>query len=89
VAVYFVRSTIDPLNGCASHPPGQPGVVITSGASQWTMAHEIGHVLLLTHVSDMDRLMTGAGTFGITNPPPDLIASEIATMNSSSLTISV
>ncbi|HYI08817.1 MAG TPA: hypothetical protein VEK57_07075 [Thermoanaerobaculia bacterium] len=53
------------------------------------MAHEVGHVLLLGHVSDTNRLMTDAGTSAITNPPPDLVASEITTMNASTLTINV
>jgi hypothetical protein len=85
VVAYFVRSTIPPFNGCASHPAGQPGAVVASIASQWTLAHEIGHVLGLSHVSDNNRLMTGGGTSNITNPPPDLIPSEAATMQSSTL----
>ncbi len=31
--------------------------------------------------------MTGGGTRNITNPPPDLIAGEIITMDDSNLTI--
>jgi outer membrane protein OmpA-like peptidoglycan-associated protein len=87
VAVYFVRSTTPSLNGCASHPPGRPAVVVTSVASQWTLGHEVGHVLGLRHVGNNDRLMTGGGTHNITNPPPDLIASEIQTMTASTLTV--
>jgi hypothetical protein len=34
-------------------------------------------------------LMTGNGTANITNPPPDLIASECSTMDSSPLTPSL
>jgi uncharacterized protein with LGFP repeats len=86
VVVYFVRSTQPPYNGCASHPAGQPGAAVASGASAWTMAHEVGHVLGLPHVNDNNRLMTGNGTDNITNPPPDIIASESATMLASSFT---
>lgn len=86
VVVYFVRSTVPPLNGCASHPAGRPGAVVASIASQWTMAHEVGHVLDLNHVSDNNRLMTGNGTNNITNPPPDLVPSEASTMQSSPIT---
>ena len=75
--VYFVRSTVPPFNGCASHPANQPGAVVAQGASQWTMAHELGHVLGLLHVNDNNRLMTGNGTANITNPPPDLIPQEV------------
>jgi hypothetical protein len=87
VVVYFVRSTVPPFNGCAAHPAGQPGAVVAQGATQWTLAHEVGHVLGLFHVNDNDRLMTGNGTANITNPPPDLIASEVATMLASPFTI--
>jgi uncharacterized protein with LGFP repeats len=86
VVVYFVRSTNPPYNGCASHPSGRPGAVVAQGATRYTMAHEVGHVLGLFHVNDNNRLMTGNGTANITNPPPDLIASEGTTMTSSSLT---
>lgn len=86
VVAYFVRSTQPPYNGCASHPAGEPGAAIASGASAWTLAHEIGHVLGLSHVNDNNRLMTGLGTDNITNPPPDIIASESATMLASPFT---
>jgi len=98
VVVYFIRSTIPPSNGCATFPAGRPGAVVVQGASTWTLAHEVGHVLGLRHVDDpappnpaappalLDRLMTGRGTFNITNPPPDLIGSEVTTMRDSDLT---
>jgi hypothetical protein len=86
VAVYFVRSTVPPFNGCAAHPAGRPSCVVVQGATQWTLGHEVGHVLGLSHVNDNNRLMTGNGTANITNPPPDLVASEVTTMGNSSLT---
>jgi len=86
LVAYFVRSTLPPFNGCAAHPSGQPGAVVASGASAWTLAHELGHVLGLAHVSDNNRLMTGNGTDNITNPPPDIIASEASTMAASPFT---
>jgi hypothetical protein len=87
IVVYFVRSTIPALNGCAAHPPGRPSAVVTSGASQWTLGHDVGHVLDLNHVNNNDRLMTGNGTFSITNAPPDLVASEVQAMDASALTV--
>ncbi len=87
LAVYFVRSTVPGLNGCCAHPPGRQGVIVAATASQWTLAHEIGHVLGLPHVNNNDRLMTGNGTNNITKPPPDLIASEVTTMLRSSFTV--
>jgi hypothetical protein len=89
LAIYFVRSTVPPYNGCAAHPPGKPSAVVAQGATQWTFAHEIGHVLSLSHVNNNDRLMTGNGTSNITNPPPDLAPTEIASMIGSPFTINV
>ena len=62
VVAYFVRSTQPPFNGCGAHPAGRPGAAVASGCSAWTLAHEIGHVLGLSHVNDNNRLMTGNGT---------------------------
>jgi len=36
-------------------------------------------------VNDNNRLMTGNGTFNITNPPPDLTSTESSTMRASAL----
>jgi hypothetical protein len=38
-------------------------------------------------VTPTDRLMMGSGTWNITNPPPDLIQTEVATMIGSQLTV--
>ena len=89
IAVYFVRSTVPPFNGCAAHPAGKPSAAVVQTATQWTFAHEVGHVLGLFHVNNNDRLMTGNGTSNITNPPPDLVASEVTTMTNSALTVNV
>jgi hypothetical protein len=78
LVIYFIRDTTpDSLNGCAHHPSGRPGAVVTAHASTWTLGHEVGHVLGLGHVDDNNRLMTEHGTDKITNPPPDLTTSEI------------
>lgn len=84
--VYLVRSTVPPLNGCAAFPAGRPSAAVVSGASAWTLAHEVGHVLGLPHVNDNNRLMTGNGTDNITNPPADIISSEASTMTASAFT---
>src|SRR5215218_3930930 len=80
VAAYFVDSTVKAFNGCAVHPEDVPGCIVTKRASRWTLGHEVGHVLCLAHVEDSDNLMTGAGTDNLTNPPADLTAEQIATM---------
>ncbi|MEB2778851.1 hypothetical protein U3A58_00475 [Algoriphagus sp. C2-6-M1] len=86
VVVYYVRSTVPGYNGCAAHPSGRPGCVVVRSASRWTLGHEFGHVLGIHHVNDNNRLMTGNGTFNITNPPPNLTSGESTTMRNSSLT---
>src|SRR5215208_6180469 len=86
IVVYFVRSTVPPFNGCAAHPAGRPGAVVAQGATTWTFGHEVGHVLGLFHVNDNNRLMTGNGTANITNPPPDLVSTEVNTMRKNNLT---
>lgn len=86
VVVYFVRDTIPPFSGCATYPAGTPGAVVASGATRWTLAHEVGHVLGLIHVDDNDRLMTGNGTSNITHEPPDFVSSEVQAMFASELT---
>jgi hypothetical protein len=86
LVAYFVRSTVPPYNGCAACPAGQPGAVIAQGATRWTLAHEMGHVLGLPHVNDNNRLMTGGGTANITNPPPDLVPQEVIQMRASTIT---
>jgi hypothetical protein len=86
LCIYLVRSTDPPTNGCAAHPPGQPGAIVVHDATLWTLAHEVGHALGLDHVTnDRDRLMTQA-TVDISNPPPDLVPSEVATILASPLT---
>jgi hypothetical protein len=85
VVVYFVRSTVPVYNGCAAFPAGRPGAVVAQIASVWTLGHEVGHVLGLAHVNDNNRLMTGNGTSNITNPPPDLISTEVNTMRGSTI----
>lgn len=89
IVVYFVQATNPPYNGCAAHPSGKPGSVVVKTATQWTFAHENGHVLTLSHVNDNNRLMTGNGTANITNPPPDLVSTECSKMQASSSTVPV
>lgn len=85
VVVYFVRTTIDAFGGCARHPVGKPDAVVTCIAAEWTLGHEVGHVLGLRHASERDRLMYGSSTW-IKHRPPHLLESERNTMVNSALT---
>src|SRR5262249_18661831 len=98
VTVYFVRTTVPTFNGCATHPSKRPGAVVSQFASRWTMAHEVGHVLGLSHMAGDEcgaagsvptRLMTGCGTGLIVVNPPTLIESEIKTMDASPCTTDI
>jgi hypothetical protein len=90
ICVYFVTATNPPYNGCAAYA-NLPSAVVASTASGWTLAHEVGHILGLPHIDlgaacDFDKLMTGCGTWNVTNPPPDITPAEVATMYASALT---
>jgi hypothetical protein len=93
VVVYLVSTLTGDggnLVGCASHPSDKPACAIVQAAgADWLTAHEIGHVLGLSHVSttpatNSDFLMWP--NIGWTNTPPDLSASEFQTMRNSDLT---
>ena len=79
IVIFFVLATSKATNGCAQHPAGVAGAVITQTCTRWTMAHEIGHLLDLAHVQGRDRLMSKS-TKQIKADPPVLDASEIATI---------
>lgn len=77
IVAYFVRTISTPANGCSVCPEDSPGVVVAAGADQWALAHELGHLLGLSHINDDHRLMNSGGTSGIVDPPPDLGPSEV------------
>lgn len=62
VLVYFIRSFNPQLNGCGGHAPGRPACTVAETGTRWTVAHEVGHVLLgqtfsPVHVHDTRNLM--------------------------------
>ena len=85
ICIYLVRTTVPAYNGCATHPAATPGAVVAALAPEWSLAHEVGHVLGLEHVNDRTCLMTGGGTNRIVDPPPELSAEEVATVRASRL----
>ncbi len=84
IVVFFIRSTFPPASGYAGHPDGKPGAVVVPGASRWTMAHEIGHVLGIPHAKSNERLMFSS-TSNITKDPPVLGPEEILSIHRSPL----
>jgi len=105
IVIYFVRTVLQnnatTLNGCASHPNGMPGVIISNFASRWTLGHETGHVLGLAHVESpcprdqtppttvgclLGRIMTCCGTGSIpTGTVPTFDSEEVQTILNSTL----
>lgn len=82
---YFTHSLMPPSEGCASHPVNTPACVVSSIASLWALAHELGHLLGLPHVDDSDNLMTAYGAANITQAPPQLTSEQCSIMAQSPL----
>jgi outer membrane protein OmpA-like peptidoglycan-associated protein len=83
--VYFIRSDSMGLNGCSAYPVGRPGITVSDIASQYTFAHENGHVLHLPHDGRANNLMTGAGTGTLPGNPArvHLLPDQCKLMNES------
>jgi hypothetical protein len=81
LVIYFVRTLVPTQAGCAAHPPDKPGAIVSASfANEWTLAHQIGHVLGLDHVDGVNRLMTRRSTGTIEAAVPEIVESEVATM---------
>jgi hypothetical protein len=83
LVTYFVDSTTPASDGCAAYPPGAPGMVVVKKACAWALAHELGHVLGLSHIDDNTFLMTGNGTANIVCRPPLLSKLDLYLINQS------
>jgi hypothetical protein len=86
LVIYVVQTLIGGAGnfvGCATHPDDQPGAAIVQSGARWLLAHEVGHVLDLRHVSatpttNADFLMWPNTSW--TNVPPDVTEDEADTM---------
>ena len=73
---YYINTSNGGFAGCAAHPPGRRGFWTGAGASPWTFAHELTHVVGDNgHVSNSSNLMF-TPTAAITSPPPDLTTGQ-------------
>jgi len=84
ILVCYVARFGAALLGCGGHAPNRPACIVASAGTQWTTAHEVGHVLLGSgfvpvHSTDVTNLML-SGTSGITANPPTLTPAQVAQM---------
>jgi hypothetical protein len=77
IIVYFIQSTSPSTWGCAYRNPKRASIIITQKASSHTLAHEIGHVVGLTHVGDSNNLMCEEPKFTV---KPHLTEKQKATV---------
>jgi hypothetical protein len=84
IVIYYVRDTYPAMSGCAAHPNGKHGAIVVESASEWTTAHEVGHLLKLGHSLNVEHLMR-KGSAPVRNLPPDIDETEAATMRISRL----
>lgn len=91
ILVYYVNEIREDdggtLAGCAGHDPSNPAVVVSAVGSQWTLAHEICHVMLGSsfrpvHSTDSKNLMF-TPTANITQNPPELTVDQLRAIKAS------
>jgi len=91
ILVYYVdrlaMSNGDSLAGCATHPSGRPACVVAANGSRWTLGHEVGHVLGLTHERHDATNLMFVPTASISANPPGLNASQLTKARASSLSV--
>lgn len=88
ILVYFIKSFNPQLNGCGGHAKNRPAATVAASGTRWTVAHEVGHVLLGSgflpvHVTDTRNLMNKT-TATITSMPT-LTEKQLAQMRKSSV----
>lgn len=92
IVIFVVRRIVDGglFSGCAAHPPNIPGVVLTEAAAEgtitangcWVLAHELGHVLGLSHAPASGSLMCDPATSISATMPVLSMSERLDVMNS-------
>jgi hypothetical protein len=87
IAVFYVNEFSSGKLGCGGHFPGKHACIVAAAGSQWTTAHEVGHVLLgsgfpRVHESSTLNLMYRS-TPGITGNPPVLLPDQLTQIKKS------
>ena len=93
ILVCYVSRFASGKLGCGGHAPNKPACIVTSIGSQWTTAHEVGHVLLGSafrpvHETSTSNLMFG-NTPSITGDPPSLTDAQVTQIKKSSCCVSL
>ncbi len=78
--------------GCGGHAPDKPACIVASSGSQWTTAHEVGHVLLGSgfspvHESTRSNLMYP--TINLGSATPVLTDAQVAQMKRSPCCVAI
>lgn len=92
IRVYFVSKIYDPdlkdLHGCAGYATGRPALNVAASGTLWTLAHELGHVLLgksfrPVHMDDDRTNIMHAPTDEIIAAMPQFNTRQLATIKTS------
>lgn len=97
IAVFIVggiNNNGSTISGCAGHKPSKPTAVVSATGTNYTLAHEVGHVLLGSdyspvHTSSTSNIMIG-GTWQIPNGTrPTFNNNQVAELKRSTLLDSI
>ena len=90
-----IQQPSGPLAGCAGHAPDKPAAVVSGTlGTNYTLAHEVGHILLTSsfspvHETSPSNIMVG-GTHRIpVNSSPDFNAAQVRQVLQSDLLVDV
>jgi hypothetical protein len=85
VFVKGIQTLSGPLNGCAGHANWRAGVMMGSACTPWTLAHEVGHVLLgasysPVHTNSPNNIMFASSAVFTQASNPSLDSGQVTQM---------